>query len=106
MTEIPSRLVGDSQGPLDLECGDSLLGLTHQVDGNEPLAKRQVGIVHDGTCRDGELITTGVAVELPTIFNLGHTEGTAPKAGHSIGPAQLLKQFPTLGVGVEIIHKS
>ena len=56
MTEIPSRLVGDSEGPLELIGRDSLPRLAHQIDGRKPLRKRQVRIVEDASGGNAELV--------------------------------------------------
>ena len=56
VAEIPSGLVRDSDGALDLIGRDTLLGLKHEVDGDEPFGKRKVAIVKDGPCRHRELV--------------------------------------------------
>lgn len=56
VTEIPSRLVGDIEHPLDLISGNTLRGLSHDVDGQKPLAQRKVRVVKDGTGFDRELV--------------------------------------------------
>ena len=105
VTEIPSRLVGHFDGPLELKGGYALLGFTHQVNGDKPLPEGQMGIVHNSSGGDGELIAASVAVELPTSLNLGYAEGPAPEAGYAVRPTELLQKFPTLGVCVKVVHK-
>ncbi len=56
MAEVPSRFVRDSDGALDLIGRDTLFGLKHQIDGDEPLGKRKVAIVEDGASRHRELV--------------------------------------------------
>ena len=56
VTQMPSCLVGDSECPLELIGGHALLRFTHEVDGEEPLAKRQVRAVHDRSRRHAELV--------------------------------------------------
>ncbi len=58
VAEIPSGLIRDPNGSLDLIGRDTLFGLQHQVDGDEPLRKWKVAIVEDGSCRYGELVAT------------------------------------------------
>ena len=103
VTEIPGRLVGHSDGPLELEGRDAFLGLTHKVDGDEPLAKRQVGIVHDGAGRDAETVPAVVAVVLSAGFNVGNAQGTAAEAGNAVRPAEPFEEFPALGVGAVVV---
>ena len=105
VTEIPGRLVGHFDSPLELEGGYARLGFAHQVNGDKPLAERQVGIMHDGSGGDGELIAASVAVELPASLNLGYAEGPAPEAGYAVRPTKLLQKFPTLGVCVKVVYK-
>ena len=45
VTEVPRRLVGDAERPLDLVSADPLLLIHHQVNSREPLAERQMGVV-------------------------------------------------------------
>jgi len=56
VAEIPCGLVRDSDGALDLIGRDAFLGLQHQVDGDEPLGKRKVAVMKDGSCRNRELV--------------------------------------------------
>jgi hypothetical protein len=58
MAEIPSGLVRDSDGALDLISRDTLFGFKHQIDGDEPLGEWKVAIVEDGPCRHRELVAT------------------------------------------------
>ena len=56
VTEIPRRAEGNAERAPHLAGRYAFFGLAHQVDGEEPLSERQVGIVHDGTARYGELV--------------------------------------------------
>ena len=56
VAEIPSRFVGNAKRPLHLVGGNALFGLTHEVDSDKPLAQREVGIVHNGSSRNAELV--------------------------------------------------
>jgi hypothetical protein len=54
--EVPRRLVGDLEHPLELLGRYALLRLDDEVDCEEPLPKRQVRVVKQRPRRDGELI--------------------------------------------------
>ena len=56
VAQIPGCLVCDSQGSVELIGAHALFGFAHQVDRQEPLAQWKVGVVHDGSRRDAELI--------------------------------------------------
>ena len=56
MAEIPSGLVGYFQGALELVGRNPFAGFAHQVDGREPLGKRQVRIMEDCPGGNGELV--------------------------------------------------
>ena len=56
VAQIPGGLVGDSQGSVELIGAHALFGFAHQVDRQEPLTQWKVGVVHDGSRRDAELI--------------------------------------------------
>lgn len=105
MAEVPRGLVRDSQRPLQLKGGHALLGLAHEVDGGEPLAERQVGVVHHGPGCDGELVAAGVAVELSASVYLVDVRGAAAEARHTVRPTQLRQQFAALCVGVIVVEE-
>ena len=56
MAQIPRCFVTYLERALHLIRGDSLFGLHHQVDSEEPLPKRQVGVVEDSARSYGELV--------------------------------------------------
>ena len=56
VAEIPGRPVGDAERSLKLKRGDAFFGFAHQVDRQEPFAKRQMRIMHDGAGRNAELV--------------------------------------------------
>ena len=105
MAEIPSCLVSHSQGPLELERADSLLGLAHQIDGDEPLTEGKVGIVHDGTSRHGELVAAVIAVVLVSRLYFRYARRATPETSHAIGPAQPFQQLPALGIRAVIVNQ-
>lgn len=56
VAEIPRGLVAHVNRSLDLVRGNALLGLDHEVGGQEPLGKRELGIVEDGSRGHGKLV--------------------------------------------------
>ncbi len=57
VAEVPRCPVGtNAEHFLHLVRADALLRYTHQVDGEEPLPQRQVGVVHDRLSRHAELV--------------------------------------------------
>ena len=56
VAQIPGCLVGYSQGSVELIGAHALSGFAHQVDRQEPLTQWKVGVVHDGSRHDAELI--------------------------------------------------
>lgn len=56
VTEIPRRLVADSECSLNLASGHSLFRFAEQIRCSKPLLKRKMGVVEDRSGRYGELI--------------------------------------------------
>jgi hypothetical protein len=56
MAEIPRGAVVNLEHPVNLVRGHPFLGLANQIDGNEPFGQRQVRVMEDRSCRDGELV--------------------------------------------------
>ncbi len=56
VAKIPSRFVRNSENSLHLIRGDSLFRFTHEVYSEKPLAEREVGVVHDRSSRNAELV--------------------------------------------------
>lgn len=84
MTEIPSGLISNSQVPLELVCGDSLLGFTNQVDCQEPLAKRKMGSVHNRAGCDRKLVFALGALIALVVFQSRNRRVGAPWAGNAL----------------------
>ena len=63
VAEIPSGLVANFESALKLIGRHAFFTFRHEVDGEEPLPKGQVGIVEDRPGRDGELIATSQAIK-------------------------------------------
>src|SRR5687768_8100047 len=59
--------VCSSDLPLQLVRGHALARLAHDVDREEPLPERQLGVVEDRADADAELIAAGIAVELSAL---------------------------------------
>ena len=93
MAQIPRRLVADSEGPLDLVGAHALAGFAEQVDGSEPLNERQMGIVEDAVCRDGELVIAVFAVENLGGFYEAHDRPFAARTFGLVRPAKALQKL-------------
>ena len=70
MAEVPGRLVGDAERPLDLVRAHPLLGLAEQVDAQKPLPQGQVRVIENRPRRDRKLVPASIAVELVPLRNL------------------------------------
>ena len=105
VTEVPSGLVGDSEGALHLVRADPLLRLDHQVHGHEPLPQRKLGVVEDRPRGHREAVAASVAIELVPSGDLGYGHVTATRAGDTRRPAQLFEVFPAGLFGSEAIHQ-
>ena len=77
VAEIPSSLVSNSQGAVKLIGRDSLAGFAHEIDRQEPLAEWKVGIVHDGTGSDAELVAAIGAMPSTASRKLRNTDYAA-----------------------------
>ena len=106
MAEIPGRAVGHSQGPLKLEGRDAFLGHTHEVDGQEPFAEGQVGIVHDSPGGHGELISASPALPsfLPGKFEYFHV--SAACASNPVRPAKFFQGLSAIVIVFKFLHQS
>ena len=106
MAEIPGCLVADTDRTLDLVGADALLGLDHQIDGDEPLPERELRVVEDRARGDGEAVAAVVAIELVACCDLGDGAGTATRASYAVGPAQLFQVFPASIFGAEPLNET
>ena len=93
MTEEPSRFVADPEHSLDLIRGDALLGIANQVGCQEPLFKRQVGIVEDRSDGHAELVLASRALILLLREQARNLLRLAARALHALRPAQPLQIF-------------
>jgi hypothetical protein len=101
MAQVPSRLVAHSYGALNLASGDAFLGFTEQVSSQEPLVKRQVGIVEDGAGCNGKLVVAILAVEqLLLSLQLDHW-AFAAQAMRAFREAETNEQFAALDFGAK-----
>ena len=62
MAHKPGRLVCNAEHPVELVGADALLGSAHEIDGREPLVKRNLAILEDGPYRSGELTLAASAL--------------------------------------------
>lgn len=101
MAEVPSRLVADSECPLNLAGRHPFLGFAEQQRSEKPLCKRQVRIVEHCSCHHTELVVAILAV-VERLFGLKLSRRRfAPWALDAFGPTQACKQFPALLIGRE-----
>ena len=104
--EIPGCTIGsDAELPMELTGRDTFLGFAHEINRQKPLAKRQVGIVHDGSRCYGEVVLTPPAVPLASVFDLSHAQVTATGAGHAVRPSQGFQVIEAGILGIETIQK-
>lgn len=52
--------------------------------GDEPLAKRQVGIVHNGSAHHGELVITRAALPAVMLWQFQYVQAATPRATHRV----------------------
>lgn len=106
MAKIPRCLVREAQDALQLVGAHPLLGLAKQVDTQEPLPERKVGIVEDRPGSYAELVTAIVAIELVALYDLRNLARRAAWAHNGIGPAKSLKVFAALRFATELLNQS
>src|SRR5437867_3950600 len=88
VAEIPRGLVTHAQDALELVSRDALPRLAHEIGGEKPLLKRQVGIVEDCPGRRRELVRALRALE--SLHGLEGRNGfvLATRTRHAFRPAQ------------------
>ena len=91
VAEVPCRLVGHAERPLELVRAHALLGLAHEVGSEEPLPQGKVGVVEHRPGRDGESRPTVVAVELLAGRDPGDRVHPAVDAPNPIRPPQVFE---------------
>ena len=106
MAEVPGRLVGDAESPLDLVRAHALPGLAEQVDAQKPLPQRQMGVVEDRPCRHRELVPASIAVELVPLRNLGGLPRATAGACRPLRPAKGLKVLAALFLAAKLLNQS
>ena len=105
VAQMPGRLIAGPQKPLELIGRNSFAGLAHQIGRGEPLAERQVGIVHNGPGGHGEMVITPPAIPLAPVLNWGDFHITAPGAGDPVRPSQFLQPLTALFVTIKTIKQ-
>lgn len=105
VAQVPRRLIGDTEGPLELAGADPLLALAHQVDGDEPLPQRKVRAMHNRSRRHAELIVAGPALPLIAVLDLVNRRVAAPDAGHAVRPTDVLQVVAAPLVRIVPIHQ-
>ena len=105
MAEIPGCLVRDSEGPLYLISRDSFLRFAHKIDGDKPFMQRQVGIVHDSSAHNGELVPATSAFPAIVLGKFKYIQVAAASTMNADRPADLLKHFAAFIIGLKLIHQ-
>ncbi len=105
VAQIPGCLVCDSQGPVKLIGAHSLFGFAHEVNGREPFTQGQVGVVHNGSRGDGEMVVASLAVPLSAPLDRGHFCVAATGACNAIGPLQALQMLAAFFIITETIKQ-
>ena len=105
MAEIPSRLVRNSEGPLHLISGDSLLRFAHKIDSDKPFTQRQVGIVHDSSAHNGKLIPATSAFPAIVLWKFKYIQIAATSTMYADRPADLPKYFAAFILGLKLIYQ-
>jgi hypothetical protein len=106
MAEIPCRLVGKAENPLELVGAHSLARLAEQVDAKEPLPEGQMGVIEDRPGSDAELIAAGIAIKLVALYNPRNLAGKTARAHNGIRPAKRLKVFAAFLFAAELLNQS
>lgn len=102
VTEIPRRLVAHSDGSLNLAGRHPLFRFAKQCGSDEPLPKRQMRVVKNGSGCYAKLVVAGIAVILEAICNC-RCGAIAARTLCSIFPAQLFQSFTALFVSSELL---
>ncbi len=86
VAQVPRRPVGGPECPLHLVGRHAFLGFTHQVDRREPLTQGKVGVLHDGSGHDTELVAATETIPLNPAFDPAHVHIAATRAANASGP--------------------
>lgn len=86
MENEPCALLCDSNLFRQLQRTDALTGSNQQVHGIQPLVKRDMGTLKDGSRSDGEVQLAGIAAVVPTLTGSHSLAGFASWTGSTIGP--------------------
>src|SRR5437763_1898469 len=80
--------------------------LDHEIDRQEPLPERQVGIVEDRSARHRKLIAAGVAIVLIALDNVRNALARAARALHAVRPAQRDEMFAATFFAAEFFDQT
>jgi len=105
MAEIPGGLVGNPESTLHLVSGDSFLGFTHEVDSDKPFTQRQVGIVHDSSAHNGELVSATSALPAIMLFKFQYLYTATSGTIYTVRPANALKCLTALVIGLKLVYQ-
>ena len=101
----PGGGVGHIEVALEFQRRDVVLGLRHQVHGQEPLGQCQLAGLEDRAAEHAALVATGAALEVQAILptELAVPAALAAWADEALGPAPALDRFlATLMRAIEI----
>ena len=105
VAEVPRGLVGHPERPLQLVRGDSLAGLAHHVDREEPLPQGKVRVVEHRPRSHREPSPALVAVELVPRGDPADGVGPAVDAPNALGPAERFEVGAAAFLGVESLDQ-
>ena len=105
MAQIPSRLVGDAQGPLELVGTHTLAGFAKQIGAKEPLHQRQVRIVENRSCCDAKIVVAAKTVVLLSVRYLRGLCMDAARAFDAVTPAQSFQIFAAFRFVAELLNQ-
>jgi hypothetical protein len=108
MGHVPSSFISDRKMALKVLGGNSLLGRANQVDRQEPLGKRQMGIVKDSPGSHRKVILAIYALikmahfaSFASSFVSEHAGFPAANTDKTLGPANTLKVLNALFLSIE-----
>lgn len=107
VVQQPGRGVAHPQIPLERQRGDAGLGLADEVNGQEPGRQRQLGVLHQGACRQRGLMPARPALKQLAGAVTHHVVMVtgAARAAEAIGPARAVDRLGALRLGAEAAQK-
>src|ERR1043166_323468 len=94
VTKIPCCLISHAKCAFHLQRTNAFFAFSHEVNSDEPLAKRQMAIVEDRAGSGRKPITASIAVVLLAFLKRGNALALTARANNARRPAQLGKAHP------------